>query len=184
MNEARTSPERIPEALHKCETWLTWAEFDGRKVPLTASGKATGYDDASAWVQLSDAIDVICKYQNRYLGVSLMKEGLVVDGGSVDGSQRLARLAGARLQPAAAGRGRQLAQGVAATEAPWLLLLHGDGRLPPHWPELVAGAIAAGAARCDRTRSLDGATRFCQQRVVPRAPGGPRAPYRVSGPGG
>lgn len=83
MNDARTSPERIPEALHKCETWLTWAEFDGRKVPLTASGKATGYDDASAWVQLSDAIDVICKYQNRYLGVSLKKEGLVVDGGSL-----------------------------------------------------------------------------------------------------
>ena len=75
----------------------------------------------------------------------LVRELLVVDGGSVDGSQRLARLAGARLQPAAAGRGRQLAQGVAATEAPWLLLLHGDGRLPPHWPELVAGAIAAGA---------------------------------------
>jgi rSAM/selenodomain-associated transferase 2 len=81
----------------------------------------------------------------------LVRELLVVDGGSVDGSQRLARLAGARLQPAAAGRGRQLAQGVAATEAPWLLLLHGDGRLPSHWPELVAGAIAAGATTAGAT---------------------------------
>jgi rSAM/selenodomain-associated transferase 2 len=75
----------------------------------------------------------------------LVRQVLVVDGGSNDGSQRLARLAGARLQPAPAGRGGQLAQGVAASGAPWVLLLHGDARLPPRWFALVAPAIAAGA---------------------------------------
>jgi rSAM/selenodomain-associated transferase 2 len=74
----------------------------------------------------------------------LLREVLVVDGGSRDGSPRLARLAGARLLPAEPGRGRQLALGVAATEAPWLLLLHGDVRLPPDWFDPVARAIAAG----------------------------------------
>lgn len=83
MTEVRTPPERIPKALHNCETWITWAEFDGRKVPLTASGKATGYDDVSAWMQLPEAIDVIRQNPNRQLGISLMKEGLVVDGGSL-----------------------------------------------------------------------------------------------------
>lgn len=76
----------------------------------------------------------------------LVRDVLVIDGGSSDGSLRLARLAGARVQSAEAGRGRQLVQGVAASGAPWLLLLHGDARLPPHWPALVAAAIAAGAA--------------------------------------
>ncbi len=75
----------------------------------------------------------------------LVRDVLVIDGGSRDGSQRLARLAGARLHAAEAGRGLQLVQGVAASGAPWLLLLHGDARLPPDWSELVAAAIAAGA---------------------------------------
>ncbi len=76
----------------------------------------------------------------------LVRDVLVIDGGSSDGSQRLARLAGARVHAAEAGRGRQLAAGVAASGAPWLLLLHGDARLPSDWSELVARAMAGGAA--------------------------------------
>lgn len=76
----------------------------------------------------------------------LLREVLVVDGGSSDGSAALARLAGARVLVAAPCRGGQLAAGVAASEAPWLLLLHGDVRLPQGWGALLRGAMAGRAA--------------------------------------
>ena len=75
---------------------------------------------------------------------SLLREIWVVDGGSGDGSARLARLAGARVLPSAAGRGEQLRHGVAVCEGPWLLLLHADARLPADWPAGIQRAIHAG----------------------------------------
>jgi rSAM/selenodomain-associated transferase 2 len=80
----------------------------------------------------------------------LIAECLVVDGGSSDGSGNLAQLAGARLLHSPRGRGRQLQRGIAASTAPWLLLLHADARLQPGWAEAVqrpitAAATAAGA---------------------------------------
>ena len=83
MHKVKNPQERIPEVLHDCETWLTWAEFDERKVPLNTYGKATGYDDESAWVRLSDAVNLIRQNPNRHLGISLKKEGLVVAGGNL-----------------------------------------------------------------------------------------------------
>lgn len=74
----------------------------------------------------------------------LLREVWVVDGGSSDGSARLARLAGARLLPAAPGRGWQLQCGIAVSEAPWLLLLHADARLPVGWPAEIQRAIDGG----------------------------------------
>lgn len=75
---------------------------------------------------------------------TLLREVWVVDGGSVDGSSRLARLAGAHVLPCAPGRGEQLVRGVAACESPWLLLLHADARLPTGWPAAIQQAIEAG----------------------------------------
>ncbi len=74
----------------------------------------------------------------------LVREVLVVDGGSRDGTPRLAALAGARVLHDGSGRGGQLAAGVARSAAPWLLLLHGDVRLPLGWERALAAAIAAG----------------------------------------
>ena len=79
----------------------------------------------------------------------LIAERLVVDGGSGDGSAALAELAGARVLHSPRGRGRQLQLGIAASTAPWLLLLHADARLPAGWGAAVARAIGeaeAGAA--------------------------------------
>lgn len=78
---------------------------------------------------------------------ALVSEVVVVDGGSRDGSATVARLAGARVLSAPPGRGSQLGQGIAASRAPWLLLLHGDGRLPDGWAESVSAAIAQGEGR-------------------------------------
>ena len=50
----------------------------------------------------------------------------VCDCGSSDGTQTLARDAGAVVVNSQADRGRQLATGAAAGDAPWLLFLHAD----------------------------------------------------------
>jgi rSAM/selenodomain-associated transferase 2 len=72
-----------------------------------------------------------------------MAELVVVDGGSRDGTPQLARLGGAQVMHAQASRGWQLQRGVAATTAPWLLLLHADARLQPGWSEALRRAMAA-----------------------------------------
>ena len=74
----------------------------------------------------------------------LVREVLVVDGGSQDGTPRLAALAGARVLHDGRGSGGQLAVGVAHSAGSWLLLLHGDVRLPPGWARALAAAMAAG----------------------------------------
>jgi rSAM/selenodomain-associated transferase 2 len=72
----------------------------------------------------------------------LVREVWVVDGGSRDGTPVLARLAGARVLHSAPGRGGQLALGAREAEAPWLLLLHADVRLPADWRERLAAVVA------------------------------------------
>lgn len=57
---------------------------------------------------------------------------LVVDGGSQDETPRLAAAAGARVLRCDPGRGRQMNAGAVAGEAPILLFLHADTRLPPN----------------------------------------------------
>lgn len=71
---------------------------------------------------------------------------LVVDGGSTDGTAAVAEEAGARVLHTQAGRGAQLAAGIAATDALWLLLLHADTRLAPEWRAAVAAFMGGGGA--------------------------------------
>ena len=75
---------------------------------------------------------------------TLVREILVVDGESLDLTAEIAALAGARVMRRSAGRGGQLRDGVAASTGDWLLLLHGDVRLPPGWRQAVAGVIRGG----------------------------------------
>jgi len=63
---------------------------------------------------------------------------IVADGGSTDGTAALAHAAGAHVVTAPRGRGPQLAAGVAAGTAPWVLALHADTRLAPGWRAAVA----------------------------------------------
>ena len=72
---------------------------------------------------------------------ALVAETVVVDGGSDDGTAVVARLGGARVIASPANRGRQLQLGIAATTAPWLLLLHADARLPASWAAAVAAVL-------------------------------------------
>ncbi|RVV99571.1 glycosyltransferase [Mesobaculum littorinae] len=73
-------------------------------------------------------------------GVSegLVREMVVADGGSTDATRRVAEDLGAAWVPGPAGRGGQIARGVAAARGDWLLILHADCHLPRGWTDSVA----------------------------------------------
>lgn len=76
------------------------------------------------------------------LQAGLIRELIVSDGGSADGTQALAEAAGALLVSGPAGRGAQVARGVAAAGGAWLLILHADTRLAPGWSNAVSAHLA------------------------------------------
>lgn len=63
----------------------------------------------------------------------LVREAIVVDGGSSDRTEAIVDNAGADFVRSPAGRGRQLAAGAARARFPWLLFLHADTVLDPGW---------------------------------------------------
>ncbi len=76
-------------------------------------------------------------------GAELVREVIVADGGSRDGTVALAARRGARVVTAAGGRGAQLAAGAAAAVEPWLLFLPADTRLAAGWAEAAKSFAAA-----------------------------------------
>ena len=71
----------------------------------------------------------------------LVREVIVVDGGSTDRTLAIADQAGATIVGSEPGRGRQLAAGAAAARMPWLLFLHADTVLEPGWEREVSAFI-------------------------------------------
>ena len=67
----------------------------------------------------------------------LVSEVIIVDGGSDDGTARIADQAGCRFISAQKGRGNQLAEGARQARSPWLLFLHADTVLEDRWVEDV-----------------------------------------------
>jgi rSAM/selenodomain-associated transferase 2 len=63
----------------------------------------------------------------------LVREVIVVDGGSGDRTLAIADEAGATVLACDAGRGPQMAAGADAARFPWLLFLHADTVLEPGW---------------------------------------------------
>jgi len=77
-------------------------------------------------------------------------EVIVVDGGSTDGTIRLAREAGAKVLKSKPGRARQMNAGATAADGHALLFLHADTLLPREWLGVIVGTlrrpgVAAGA---------------------------------------
>ncbi|HEY7548815.1 MAG TPA: TIGR04283 family arsenosugar biosynthesis glycosyltransferase [Hyphomicrobiaceae bacterium] len=63
----------------------------------------------------------------------LVKEAIVVDGGSSDATAGIADAAGTEFLTRGGGRGCQLAAGAERARFPWLLFLHADTVLEPGW---------------------------------------------------
>lgn len=68
----------------------------------------------------------------------LVREVIVVDGGSSDRTTKIVDQAGARLVRSVPGRGRQLAAGAEQARMPWLLFLHADTVLEAGWEREAA----------------------------------------------
>ncbi len=71
----------------------------------------------------------------------LVREVIVVDGGSHDRTLKIIEQSGAELVRSAPGRGEQFATGAARARGPWLLFLHADTVLEPGWEREVATLI-------------------------------------------
>jgi rSAM/selenodomain-associated transferase 2 len=63
----------------------------------------------------------------------LVRQVIVSDGGSNDGTLKIADAAGAEIIQCAPGRGSQLIAGAEKARFPWLLFLHADTVLEPGW---------------------------------------------------
>lgn len=69
-------------------------------------------------------------------------EIIVVDGGSADGTEDVARSRGVTVMSARRGRGTQMAAGAAAAKGDWLLFLHADTVPGMAWRRPVADLMA------------------------------------------
>lgn len=65
----------------------------------------------------------------------LVAELVISDGGSEDATREVAKELGARWIEGPAGRGGQIARGVAEVRTTWLLIVHADTWLSPGWSD-------------------------------------------------
>lgn len=76
------------------------------------------------------------------LEAGLIREVIVSDAGSTDGTAALAEAWGAELVTGAPSRGGQLRRGCAAARGDWLLVLHADTQLAPGWSKAAQAHLA------------------------------------------
>ena len=106
-------------------------------------GEAWGEGQISVIIPTLNAAETLATPLSALLVAAIVKEVIVVDGGSRDQTVTLAREAGARVIEAARGRGTQLAAGAAAAKDDWLLFLHADCQFDPGWEAAVRVFVSA-----------------------------------------
>lgn len=81
-----------------------------------------------------------------------VREVIIVDGGSVDGTASVAEITGAKFVAGRRGRGNQLRLGGQIAKCDWLLFLHSDTVLSPEWCDEVESFIERVERAYDGTR--------------------------------
>ncbi len=109
-------------------------------------GEGRGEGQISVVIPTLNAADTLAGLTEELRDNAILKEIIIVDGGSSDETIAIARTAGARVIAASRGRGIQLAAGTDAVSGDWLLFLHADCRLAPGWKAAVAAFLAAPGA--------------------------------------
>ncbi|MEM5542888.1 TIGR04283 family arsenosugar biosynthesis glycosyltransferase [Sulfitobacter sp. AS92] len=97
------------------------------------------------------------------LQAGLIREVIVSDGGSEDGTATLAEGWGAEVLSGAPSRGGQLRRGCEVARGDWLLVLHADTVLAPGWTDAVQDHMAGGGGAAGWFR-----LRFDQRGMAPR----------------
>jgi rSAM/selenodomain-associated transferase 2 len=80
----------------------------------------------------------------------LVREVIVVDGGSTDRTVDIVEDAGAQLMRKSGGRGYQLTVGAMRAKQPWLLFLHADTMLEAGWEREASAFMERTDAKPDR----------------------------------
>lgn len=71
------------------------------------------------------------------LTASLIREVVLIDGGSTDATRAMADGAGCNVVQSSPGRAKQLISGATVARGDWFLFLHADTSLSPDWVERV-----------------------------------------------
>ncbi len=121
---------------------------------VAAQGLSGDPETVSIIIPAIDEADAIEATITGTLGIPSVKERIVVDGGSRDGTPERARACGAKVMDSVPRRSTQMNVGGQAAEGTILLFLHADTRLPPGFehhvrevldrPDTVAGAFRLG----------------------------------------
>lgn len=90
----------------------------------------------------------------------LVRDVIVVDGGSTDATGEIVEAAGAKLVHAQRGRGNQLMTGAKLAKGTWLLFLHADTVLEQGWDEEVEKLLEQVTAGRFRSAEIAAAFRF------------------------
>ena len=93
-----------------------------------------------------NAVDTLTELVSALRSAPIVKEVIVVDGGSSDETVALATAGGARVISAARGRGTQLAAGARSASGDCLFFLHADCRLAPGWQDRVSTFLTSSGA--------------------------------------
>lgn len=101
------------------------------------SSNDTAYADLARVSVIIPTLNAVRHLSGAITACSGVREILVVDGGSRDGTADVARTMGARLVHADAGRGIQMHAGAVRSEGEWLLFLHADTVLTGNWQKEV-----------------------------------------------